>query len=167
MSLAIKGVTVAFREVAKFDQLTDDEAKHLIYDELIPVCERAGVKLSDYGNHLGIESLLSVEDYEVRKGEQQLFNVKRIKKAFQDLIVLLEDQTEPKDLSFSAVVIEKTDYFETSSQKLKTTLVSYFNPEIKKGDLVVAMLLKGFRAQFGSRGESLQIDCDFNCRIRG
>lgn len=60
-------MSVTFRNVDNFDQLSRQDAERIIYDELVPLLERKKIKLSQYGNHNAQGTLTPVDDYQTRK----------------------------------------------------------------------------------------------------
>lgn len=48
------GITVSFRKINNFDELSEEAASEILYEELVPACEAKGVKLSFNGNECRI-----------------------------------------------------------------------------------------------------------------
>lgn len=68
MTSALCGVTISFRQVPNFDQKTAQEADDILYNQLIPACEKKGVLLASFGNHASIGNLLChAEQYNQEK----------------------------------------------------------------------------------------------------
>lgn len=122
-------------------------ASRILYDHLIPTCEKQGIKLSFQGN-ISSESIHLVEIYEKNKSEENLFNVARIQRAFSCL----------------AHITPRT-YEAVGSYVLKHIIESYQNEYITNGDCIAAMLLKGYVAHFGS--ESPKLNCRFSLKSNG
>ena len=125
-----------FPAVYTFDKLSSKTASTILYDFLIPLCEKKGIYLSSYGNHNSPRSLLSVGKY--HKSRDNLFHTKNVQRIFR----YAED-----------VFIPSTHYH--NSYKLKRGLEVhpvYTKGKNKRyvtnGDTIAALLLKGFRAQY-------------------
>ena len=130
-----KGVTVSYPVVAGFDKLPTGEAEKILYNELVPACEKKGVKLSANGNNAAGTSICDVEKYTQEKAEHKLFNIERIQKAFASL-----DE-----------IIQPASYYKAHSYSLKHTVERYQKEYLTNGDLIAAMLLKGHQARFGKK----------------
>lgn len=151
MSVSVShGVTISMNPIPNFDKISEAEAKNIVYNQIVPNCESRGVKLSKYGNHVGNGSLCSVEQYDEDKKGENLFNIKRIQQAFSDL-----DK-----------IVKPLSQYKVGSYGLKHT-VEKFQKEgyICNGDLIVAMLVKGYGARFGKTNESLEVNCMFKAKV--
>ena len=146
--LGLSGVTVSVTSVDDFDQLSTKDANVIIDNHIIPACESKGVKLSSYGNHVGKGSLSGVEKYDEEKAAHQLFNVERIQKAFAALDAMVGQMSQ----------------YKTGSYGLKHTVENHQGEYISNGDLIVAMLLKGYDARFGKQTESMSVNCEFKVK---
>ncbi len=148
-AIGSKGVTISVGQVYDFDKLSEEHARQFIEEQVIPACENKGVKLSRYGNHAGEGSFVTVEKYDEKKQEHTLFNVKRIQKVFASL---------------DAIVIPTTQY-KVGSYGLKQVVEKYQHKDISNGDLIVAMLLKGYAARFGKQTEGMAVNCEFKAKV--
>lgn len=153
MSAISRGTIISFDTVDDFHQLPLDEATNILYDGLIPACETKGVMLSSYGNHAGQGSLSNIEKYNQEKAEHKLFDVERIQKAFSSLHLIVQGTTQYKSGSYG----------------LKHAVENHFSQKdykyISNGDLIVAMLLKGYDARFGKRTEAMDVNCQFKVKV--
>lgn len=141
-------MSISINTVLDFDILPVEMASRILYDHLVPTCEKQGVKLSFHGNYASHEGIHLVEIYEKNKREEKLFNVERIQRAFSCL----------------GHITTRT-YEAVGSYVLKHIIESYQNEYITNGDCIAAMLLKGYIAHFGS--ESPQLNCRFSLRPNG
>lgn len=123
-----------------------EAASRILYEEIIPACEAKGIKLSYYGNHASRETISSVEEYDRNKQDHRLFNVERIQRAFK----CLDD------------VISKATVQSVGSYGFKHVVERHQGEYITNGDCIVAMLVKGYIADFGS--EFPHVNCQFNIR---
>ena len=131
-----------FPAVDKFDGLSSKNAASVLYDSLIPFCEKKGVYLSSYGNHNAPRSLFTVKEYLNRKSRNNLFNIKGVQCAFH----------------FIGTLFQPSSHYHTS-YKLKGRLEvhpTYTKDRdsryITNGDVTAALLLKGLRAQYVCQG---------------
>ncbi len=138
-------MTVSVKPVASFDQLSLEQAANVLYNNVIPACEAKGVKLSSYGNHAAQGSINSVEKYNERKAAHTLFNVARVQTAFGALDEMIQGRSQYKSGSYG----------------LKHRVEEHQKDYITNGDLIAAMLVKGFQARFAKQGESLDVNCEF------
>ncbi|KAG4072778.1 hypothetical protein HA402_005255 [Bradysia odoriphaga] len=143
--------TITFRSVSDFNQLSLEEAINIIYEELIPACEEKGVLLSQYGNHAGGGTIVTLEEYERKRECRNLFDLKRIQKAFVEI-----DE-----------IIRPTSDYKISSYGFKHIVEKHgFEPKyISNGDVIVTMLLKGYAARFGKRNEPIGVNCEFKAAV--
>lgn len=137
---------VSFRKVDDFDALSEEVATKILYDELVPACEAKEVKLSSYGNHAGSGSIVSVEKYSQDKANQELFNVKRVQKAYSAIPLITANASQYKSGSYGL-----KHYFERHP---------YQSEYITNGDLIAAMLVYGHKARFGT-SNCENVNCDF------
>src|SRR3990167_11217717 len=142
-------MTVTFREVSDFHLLPDDQAVKVLYDELIPACERKKVCLSQYGNHNTFGALLSIADYNKKKEDKKLFDLQRIKTAFQAIPEMLQPITT----------------YKLGSYGLKHTVEKRQNEYLTNGDLIATMLMQGYKARFAKSGEPLNVNCEFKAKV--
>lgn len=142
-------MTVSMNPVPNFNTLSVVDATDIIYTQLIPACEEIGIKLSQYGNHGGRGSLVKVDSYDAQKETRTLFDVPRIQRIFGQLEHLLAP----------------TAGFETNSYGLKHSVERIQKEYATNGDLIVAMLMKGYEARFAEIGELLGVNCEFNARL--
>lgn len=139
-------MTVAIGLIQNFDKFSHQTATRIVYDEIIPICEKKGIKLSSYGNHASTETLSSVEVYDREKKGGRLFNIERIQKAFRCL-----------DDVISTIAIQSV-----GSYHFKHVVERHQKEYITNGDCIIAMLVKGYPADFGS--SSLHVNCQFRLR---
>lgn len=137
-------MTIALNTIQSFDQFSLETATRIVYDEIIPRCEAKGIKLSSYGNHASVESMVSVEQYNTEKQNHRLFNVARIQRAFKCL-----DE-----------VMAKATVESVGSYSLKHVVERHQGESITNGDCIIAMIAKGYIADFGS--QHLRVNCQFN-----
>lgn len=142
-------MTVSYRNVPGFHELPIQEATGLIYQELVPVCEAKGVLLSSYGNNSGLGSLKNVASYQQDKAARLLFDVPRVQKVFASI----DNIAQPAST------------FRTGSYGLKHRVEERQGEYLTNGDLIVCMLLKGYQAKFGKRGEQLEVNCMFKAKL--
>lgn len=149
MAVASKGAIVSFPAIPNFHQLSTKAAQDILYGQLIPACEAQKVKLSCYGNHAGAGTLKNVEEYDHDKAAHKLFNVERIKKAFASLDAIVKSMSK----------------YTIGSYGLKHTVENYQGEYITNGDLIAAMMLKGYEARFGKKTESMDVNCQFKAKV--
>lgn len=152
MAVRSKGSTVSFREVPDFAQLSLEEATRIVYDELIPACENKEVMLSGYGNHNATDSLCNLENYNTKKIRNSLFNVERIQKAFVSIPNIVQSHSQYRIGSYGLKHVVERD--------------PSHNEYIPNGELIAAMLLKGYKARFGKRNETIGVNCEFQVKIK-
>lgn len=152
MSAISKGTTVSFRKIDNFDKLPEEAATKILYEELVPACEAKGVKLSSYGNHAGRGSIPSVEDYDREKANYQLFDVKRVQKAYSSI----------------PIITRKTSKYMAGSYGLKHIFEKHPSQSkyLTNGDLIAAMLVDGYKARFGRQTESSNVNCEFEVTVK-
>lgn len=143
-----RGAIVSFQAVENFDQMELDVAEGVLYNDLIPACEKKGVFLSSYGNHAGRGNLFNVEKYNQEKEEHKLFDVKRIQKAFTQM----NEMAQP------------CSQYNTGSYGFKHSVERHQKSYIANGDLIAAMLLRGYSARFGKRNEDMEVNCEFKVK---
>ncbi len=148
-AIGSKGVTISVGQVYDFDKLSEEQASQFIEEQVVPACENKGVKLSRYGNHTGGGSLVAVEKYDEEKLEHNLFNVSRSQSVFAPL---------------DGIVVPATQY-NTYSYGLKHTVEQSQGEYISNGDLIGAMLLKGYAARFGKQTEGMAVNCEFKAKV--
>lgn len=142
-------MTITFRKVQGFDSLSLEEARRLIYDEVLPVCEEKGVMLSASGN------LRS--EYESQKEAGTLFEIERVQKAYRAI---------PK---FTLPASKNSKVHSHGSYGFKHIVEAYQkaedpdqNPYLANGEGILAMLLLGYPAYFGS---SPEVNCLFKIKV--
>ncbi len=144
-------MTIKFYPVNNFDSLSYDEAKRVIYDNLLSCCEAKGVYLSQSGNLRSSEAprtgkfLSPVDEYTYKKDMKQLFDIERVQRAFHVL-----DKC-----------VQETSQFQKNGGALKARIENWQHEELSYGDFVAAMMLKGFAARFAGRGDPLRMSCEF------
>lgn len=150
MSGKRSGATVSFRAVDNFDQLPEGAASKILYKELVPACEAKGVKLSSYGNHAGAGSIPSVEVYNKEKANRELFDEKRVQKAYTSI----------------PSITQNTSRYMAGSYGLKHAFEDHPSQSqyLRNGDLIAAMLVNGHQARFGKRTETMGVNCAFKVK---
>lgn len=145
------GVTVTLNKVDNFHKFSPQQAFDVIYNYLVPACEKKGVMLSYYGNHKGKDSLMSVEIYNQGKDNHDLFNVKRIQRIFSIL-----------DLAITRMGTYTSGSYILKSrvEHLPGQVVGTLN-----GDFIAAMLLNGHPARFGRIDEEMTLNCEFKAIV--
>jgi len=145
-----------FPAVDKFDGLSSKNAASVLYDSLIPFCEKKGVYLSSYGNHNAPRSLFTVKEYLNRKSRNNLFNIKGVQCAFH----------------FIGTLFQPSSHYHTS-YKLKGRLEvhpTYTKDRdsryITNGDVTAALLLKGLRAQYVCQAGIRIVNLRFKVKIK-
>ena len=132
----LKGTTVSISPVPKFNELPIDIATQIIYDRVVTVCEEKRVKLSWEGNHSPL-GRKEIAVYYRKKQQRILFNVEMVQIAFE----VLDD-----------LIIRSRNYNKTkNSTDISQDVTQYCKEFISNGDLIVAMLLKGYWARFGKK----------------
>ena len=144
-----RGTTVSIEAVQGFDKLGLEEATNIIYQRVIPECERKRVMLSYYGNHNSRGSLLDVEEYNEMKDKKELFDAERIQRVFSFI---------------SQHCSKQSSYDEQNSYGLKH-IVENRTEYITNGEFIVAMLLHGYSARFGKSTEEMEINAQFKVKI--
>ena len=144
-------MTVSFKYQHLFYAMPPHQADSIIYNEMVPRCEENGIYISQYGNHSGENSLLSVEDYYKMKSEHKLFNITKIQKIFEELPYTVKMGSQFRITSYDL------------SQHLTSKLQS--STEIADGDLIAAMLLQGYTARFGKKGQENTVYCEFKATL--
>jgi len=127
-----------------FHTFSLEGAENIIYNQLVPACEAKGVMLSRYGNHASAKGVRNIEQYERLKEEHDLFNIEKVQAAFASI----------------NFVLRRTAQYEVSSYYLGDVM-----GELDHGDLIAAMLLKGYSARFAKKGEPLDVNCMFKAQV--
>jgi len=145
-SAIARGATVSIVSVAGFDALPADTATDVIYSTVVTACEAKGIKLSDYGNHATYTSLKPVADYEAKLKARSLFDVAAVQEAFGLIGTYMQSRSTYKRDSYGLKhAVER----------------SMSKGYLSNGDLICAMLLHGYAARFGKRGEAASVNCEF------
>jgi len=131
-----------FPAVDKFDRLSSKKAASVLYDSLVPFCEKKGVYLSTYGNHNAPRSLFTVKEYFTRKSRNNLFNIKDVQRAFH----YIGDIFTPSQHHHTSYNLKHQ--LEVHSTYTKGKDIRY----ITNGDTTAAFLLKGLQAQYVCQG---------------
>ena len=143
-------MTVKFASIANFGCLTHHDAERIVYDQLLNCCETKSVFLSEYGNnespnaHPAFGGLSSKEEYYRKKTEHSLFNIERIQRVFRALDACIQEASQFK-----------------SSGPLKHRVTKHLDETVPEGEFIVAMMLNGYFARFGKRGDPLNVGCEF------
>lgn len=143
-----------------FHSLPLEEAKKVLYTELLLCCESHGIYLCQDGN-LNTEEARGryakdststrmhfyspVEEYTYHKDYETLLDVEKVQKVFQVL-----DRC-----------VKEASTYNPQSLCMKSVVEKELNESISKGDFIAAMLLKGYQARFGCRGDPLKMSCEF------
>ncbi len=106
------------------------------------------MKLSEYGNHNSTQTLDPVATYEKKKAKSELFNVDRVQRAFAGL-----DQ----------IVQPAGSYAKWTSYGCKHVVEKQQGAYLSNGDLVAAMLLRGYTATF-RENKKLSVNCRFKAK---
>lgn len=141
-------VIVSHRISGNCDHMTQDILQRIIYEELVPACEDTGVLLSYAGNHRGQDSLISEAIYRRDKMEKRLFDIASIQMILSQLDTIVTDHTE----------------YEVDCYKLEQIVGDQVGKKVSTGDVIAAMLMKGFSASFGKINESMTMRCEFQAR---
>jgi hypothetical protein len=141
-------MSIQINKIHNFHQLPTEQAQAVIYDQIVPACESKGICLSRYGNHSGQGAILDISRYTREKGLQALFNVDRIKTVY---------------LQFDSLV-QPTIQYQANSYGLKHEIEKVQNEFLTPGDLIIAMLLHGYKARFGKNGNPSNINCEFKVK---
>jgi len=154
-----KGATVRFDKIDGFDEMDREEAEGVIYDILLPVCEKKGVVLTRNGNAGHAESSKSdalqaqfegfrsttYRTYTQLKEDRDIFDLERIQSAYTRI---------SRDF-------EKKSKYCWGSYGLKHRVERLQDQYLSNGDLIVAMLLCGHKARFGKRGSAMTLNAEF------
>jgi len=147
-------MTVSFYPIPNFDQYTKPEAQNVIYNQLIPACEKAGVYLSQAGNHNShdpmhlLHWIPHTNHYWKMKEQRSLLDVDRIQRCVASL-----------DL-----YVKPTKSF-INSYALKHYVEELQKEYISDGDLTAAMLIKGYFAIYQPNQSGLQTHCFFRAEV--
>jgi len=145
------GATVTCEAVHDFDNLKLEEATKIIYERVVPECERKKVMLSYFGNH-NAGGLMGVKEYDELKDNENLFQgeIQRIQKIFTFLSQHCHGKSlYNKDIDsygLKGIVERRTEY-------------------ITNGEFIVAMLLHGYSARFGMRSDKMCVNAHFKAEI--
>lgn len=126
-----KAISISIIAVPKFDAFPIDLAVQLIYDRVVSICEQKKIRLSWEGNHSALGKK-GIEAYDQKKEQHTLFNVETVQLAFAKVDDLL-------------IPAENTG---CDSLDLSQMLTQHCKNLVHQGDLIVAMLLKGYPAYF-------------------
>lgn len=149
VKMSPQGVTVSTTPVPDFERLSVEEATQIIYTRVIGDCEAKGVKLSRDGNLTVIQYPELLEKYESLKLSRGLFDVGRVQRAFAAI---------PKE-------VRPLQSYRVTSGGLKHHVEAKQEDYLARGDLIVAMLLRGYGARFGKQTEGMKVDCDFKATV--
>jgi hypothetical protein len=123
--------TLKFTPYIDFDELSVEEATKVLYDVLLPQCEKKKIYLSQYGN---IGLCVDKERYEEKKAEKTCFDVKRVQEVFAWAQTGLQPRSTYKSGSYGLKHLVE----ELPGHRYTTN-----------GDLIAALLLLGHSARFG------------------
>jgi hypothetical protein len=134
MTVASSDITVSCKCAQDFDIFTIDRASEIVYEKVLKKCEEQGVYLSQYGNHAGLGSRCTIEDYYEKKGDHELFDIKKIQDIFDEIQPLMRRSRRLSD-----------------SWSLTCKIAKKCNERMLwNGDFIVAMILSGYPAHFGT-----------------
>lgn len=134
-------MTVIFRAVSNFDQIPESLASKILYQELLPVCEREGVYLAPEGH------VADGHRYEEAKRNQQTFDVSRVQRAFAVVDQIYQPASQYRDVSKRLFEIHPSGGY------------------LSGAELMAAMMLKGYPARFAKAGEeTLHLRAEFRVK---
>ena len=122
-------MTVHFRTVPDFAQLSYAAAETILYDELLPACEKEGVYLAPEGNAGFSEQMAR---YQECKEKKTTFCIPGLQQAFAE---------------FNRIYCAATQYRPVAKQPFEDK-----GCYISGGELMAVMMLQGFAARFQKRG---------------
>lgn len=117
-------MTVQFRTVPNFHQLPVEQAHRILYEELLPACEEQGIKLAPEGHVPGGNR------YEETKNTQTTFDIARVQRAFTAVDFIYQPAEEYSHIC--------KPLFERHPQ----------GGYVGGGEMIAAMILKGYTAKF-------------------
>ncbi len=141
-------MTISFRLIDNFDRFPTGIGGDIVYNELIPWCEKQGVYLSQYGNHAGKDSMIKLPEYMKAKQTHTLFKIEHIQRAFSLIPQYLKRTSNPSENSLT----------------LKREIEGRQKEPIFAGDFIAAMLMSGFSARLTHDGAP-RINCWFNADV--
>lgn len=133
-------MTIQFRPIPNFHQLPSEEASRILYQELLPACEAEGVKLAPEGH------VPDGSRYEQTKKTQTTFDIACVQRAFSAADFIY--QPAKKYRSIHKILFE-------------------MHPQggyVSGGEMIAAMILKGYTAKFDDDQGSLQFRPQFQVR---
>ncbi len=145
------GATVLIEAVPDFDKLRLEEATSIVYEKVVPACEENKVLLSFYGNHNSVGSISDIEEYNEMKADKKLFKseaIQRIQKMFPFIAQHCQERSSYNE--------------DNNSYGLKHILEKHIG-YCTNGELIVAMLLHGYSARFGT--DKMEVNAHFKVEI--
>ena len=143
----IKMTTITLTSYIGFDKLSLEQATDVLYNKLIPQCEKKRVYLAQFGGCGG--GIVSRERYEEYKARKECFDVKRVQEVFAWA------QTAPLRIYST---------YKRGSYGLKHEVEDLPGQRYtSNGDLIAAFLLCGHTARFPKGGKP---NCDFKVAIK-
>ncbi|HSX13802.1 MAG TPA: Rossmann-like fold-containing protein [Chlamydiales bacterium] len=130
-------MTVRFEAVRDFHKLPEDEAKRILYEGLLSACEKKGIQLAPEGHWP------QGSRYADLKNNQTTFDVERVQRAFACADSIYKPASEFSDID--------KGHFEDHPQ------VGY----VGGGEMLAAMMLKGYPAKFAEEGEEPELRAQF------
>ena len=134
-------MSVTMRSVPNFDKLSIGVATDLIYQELLPACEAKGVRLIPEGH-----DVYNSGNYEQLKQDQTIFDVARVQRAFAAVDFIYQPASRYQSI--------QKPLFECHPQ----------GGYVSGGELMAAMILKGYTARFAKIGEPLKLRAEFKVK---
>jgi hypothetical protein len=130
------------------EKATREEFERAIYDYLVPACDREGVRLSREGNESS-KGLEHQDRYLEKRGDKDLFDVARVHRAYASI---------PE-------IMRHCSRYKCSSDGLARRVGRIQKEDISEGDLIAAMIMRGFAARFGKRGGDATLNAKFKAEI--
>lgn len=118
-------MTISFNKVLNFQNLSNKEAEKILYEELLPECEKKGVYLMPEGNRPDRK-----EEYEKLKNKREIFHIDGIQHGLNAVDFLYRPSSENNHVDKIA--------FEDHPK----------GGYLSGGELMAAMMLRGYPAKF-------------------
>lgn len=139
-------MTMLTHPIVNFDQFSVEQAYHTLHREIVPLCKQKGVKLSVYCR---TTSLGSCKKYNKQKKMDRLCNVETVQKIFSLLDKLIVNEINQSINLYRIRNIIQKDKGEI----------------ITKAECIVAMIAKGYIADFTLDEGKLGINCEFYVKL--
>jgi hypothetical protein len=134
--------------IRNMEGATKEEFEEALYDQVVLACDEKGVRLSREGNE-SARGLLHQDAYLQKRADRELFDVARVQQAFAGIPGMMRSY--------------KT--YRRGSYGLKHSVERLQRNYISNGDLIAAMLMRGYAARFGKRGEGTSLNAEFKADI--